>query len=91
MSNPQVIVLARIQNTGLRKTGRWIRPDGVNYVEDTESCSVAVALVWSRDLDDRVKAEDFAQREGYEVMVLDDTEDVLERAKANLLDSASTA
>ena len=78
--NEQIIVLARVENTGIKKTGRWIK-EGVNYYEETESAPEAKAMVYSRDLADLDRAEEFAADEGYEVFLLPDVEDVLDHAR----------
>ena len=80
-----VIVLARVENTGMRLTGRHIRPDGVNWIEETECCSVAKALVWSRDMSELASAKRYAKTEGYKVLVLPDTDNVLSVARATVL------
>lgn len=82
-----VIVLARLENTGLRTTGKLIRPDGVNWREETECCQVAKSMVWSSEMT-RARlgqAEAFAAKEGYKVLILPDTSDVLEVARKAIM------
>lgn len=76
----QVIVLARMENTGVRETGRLIRRD-CNYFPETEACMRPVSLVWSRDMSRLADAKVFARAEGFRVLVLDDTDDVLTVAR----------
>ena len=76
-----VIVLARMENTGTRETGRHIRPDGVNWIPETESCTVAKSLVFSSDMSRLPDAYLYGRVEGYTVLVLPDTTDVLQVAR----------
>jgi predicted TIM-barrel fold metal-dependent hydrolase len=66
------IVLARIENTALRYTGRLERYDGVNYRPIMEAAPEAKALIWLNNgtKDDVVNAEKFASKEGYTVILL---------------------
>ena len=63
-----MIILARMENTGLRKTGGVVERDR-NLFEEYEEISEPHALLWcKKELEhDREKALKFAALEGYEV------------------------
>jgi len=76
------IVLVRVTQTGWRKTGKLIRPDGVNWIEESEQAPKPEACNWGLLGESNLsKAKEFAKREGYKVLVMPDTEDVLEQAR----------
>jgi len=70
------IVLARLENTGTRKTGKLIRPDGVNWREELEVIPEPKALVWLNQGNemDLNRARDHANHEGYSVFTFPMTE-----------------
>ena len=79
-----VIVLTRVELTGRRQTDRMGMRD-CNWFPDWETEPVASALVYSRSLDELPAAREFADRNGYACTVMDDTEDVLPRAREGAL------
>lgn len=79
-----VIVLTRVELTGRRQTDRMVMRD-CNWFPDWETEPVASALVYSRSLDELPAAREFADRNGYACTVMDDTEDVLPRAREGAL------
>ena len=82
----KIIVIAWVElDGGIRTTGKYIRPDGVNYVEEIERCPKAFACVWSRKMEDLEKAEEYAKKQDRKVLILVDTEDVLDRARQIVL------
>ena len=87
----KVLVIAWVENTGVRNTGRLRRIDGYNWGAETEACPEAKACVWSRDLADRPRAEAHAAANGAMVLELEDTDDVLAVARATALKAATTA
>lgn len=81
------IVIAWVDKSGMRDTGRIERRDG-NWFPVWEPCWAAKALVFSRRMDEKQRAKDHAKSidsEFIRVLVLDDTDDILERAKATIL------
>jgi len=88
----KTIVLARTDMTGLRDTGQLERRDGVNWFPKFEPCPKASALVWLNEGTeaDEAQARDFAQREGYSVLIFPTSEpDPLGKARAAVLAKAS--
>lgn len=81
------IVLARIENTGLRDTGR-VEMKNANWFPVFETVPEAKALVYSSNVKELARAKEFAATEGYQVFVLPDTGDVLSVAKAKILKGA---
>ena len=80
----KTIVLARIEMTGVRETGRLVRFDGYNYRPETESTPEPNAMIWLNEgtESDEAKASAFAQREGYTVFTFSTCErEPLESAK----------
>lgn len=80
----RILVLARMEFTGVKFTGRYRKPDGVNYVPETETCWRPVALVWSSNLSDIGRGREFADKEGYKLLVLPNTSDVLDIARKQI-------
>lgn len=82
----QTIVLARNEMTGWRETDQFERRDG-NWYPVFEQCSRPVALVWlncgiEQDVE---KAQVFATREGYSVLLFPtDEKDPLASAKLEI-------
>lgn len=84
----QTIVLARIENTGLKFTGKFIRPDGVNWREDYKLTPEPKALIWLNEGNesDLEKAKKFAKEENYSVFTFPTTEkDPLGLAKKQIM------
>lgn len=75
------IVITWAERDGLEPTGRTVLRDGYHRPEHRAAWK-ARALVFSRNLSRRPQAEDYAKANGYAVRILDDTDDVLERARA---------
>ncbi len=69
---------------GARDTGRTVMRDGC-YRAVYEACQQARALVWSRDESMWPRGRDWATANGYTATVMDDTDDVLDRARAAVL------
>lgn len=78
---PKIILLARIETEKhfIGWTGRY------NDTPQFEERPRPVALVFSRDLSERARAEEFARREGYSVLTMPDTDDVLQKARQAIL------
>lgn len=92
MTTDKAIVLMWKENTGIRLTGRLIKRDG-NWFEETEACEKGYACVFSRDLKELGRAEDYAKGCGKDegkvrvrIVVMEDTEDILERARKMALE-----
>ncbi len=77
---PMVIVIAWTDMTGSEPTGRTVRRNGYDRPEFV-TCAAPHALVWSRDPADRAAGQAYAQANGYHLMVLEDTDEVLDRAR----------
>mgnify|MGYP001588983398 CR=1 FL=1 len=88
METKTCIILAWANNAGVRYTGRLIRPDGVNYVEETEYCQKGNAVVFSRSMGDLDRANNLARVNGYTVFILPDTDDGLSVARKMILEQA---
>lgn len=85
-----MIVLARIEETGLQPTGKYVKR-GVNYFPEMESCSEPHALMYAnKELPgDLRRAQKLAAEEGYEVIVYPKgTRRPLDKAKAYLAQKA---
>lgn len=87
----ETIVLAWVENTGLRDTGKVEQVDR-NWRPVFEVCSEAKACVFSSDLKDLDRAKEYVKHNeiaegiGYYVFVLPDTEDVLKVAREKVLE-----
>ena len=77
----QLIVLTRVDMDGIEPTGRHILRDS-NWIREHRPAPNPRAMVFSSRMDDIQRAGDFARKEGYDVLVMDDTDDVLDRARA---------
>jgi hypothetical protein len=75
------IVVTWAEPDGLEPTGRTVLRDGYHRNE-LRAVWKARALVYSRNMSLKPQAEDYAKACGYTVRVLDDTADVLSRARA---------
>ncbi len=64
---------------------KHIRPDGVNWIPETECCPEATALLFSSDLNDLDRAKEFAKTEDYTVYVMVDSDDVLTLARNKIM------
>jgi hypothetical protein len=84
----KILILAKVEMTSLRKTGKMVMRD-LNWFPVMEAAPEAKALVWSSDpaLWERGKA--WAKSEGYQPYLLDDTDDVLSKARSLALRSFS--
>lgn len=85
----KVIVLTKVEMTGLRETGRTVWRDA-NYFPEYEPAPEASALVWSRDAKSLEGAKAHAKKEGYVVRILDDSDDVLASARRAALQEYNT-
>ena len=84
----RMIVLARMEETGSRETGKYIKRDR-NYFPERESFSEPHALMYinKERKGDLAKAEAFAAKEGYHVVVYPPgTKKPLEKARAHIQD-----
>ena len=65
-STAKCIVVAWITDDGLHLTGKYVRPDGVNWTAEAESCPQARAVIWLNrgGLVDIQKAEAYAAEQG---------------------------
>lgn len=79
----QAIIMAWAGMDGVEPTGRNLMRDGYARPE-FRSALKPRAVVWSRDLEDRAAAERYAGQRGYHVYIMDDTKDVLERARTQV-------
>ena len=86
--NKTVIVLSWAENSGMRLTGKTVMRDS-NWFEETEACPKGFACVFSRDLTEFGRAIDYAKsmrqdtdKYNVSVSLMDDTSDVLDRARA---------
>jgi len=85
---PRIIVLARMEESGSRETGKFIQRDR-NYFPERESFSEPHSLMYiNRERKgDLAKAERLAAEEGYDVVVYPaGTKKPLEKAKALMLE-----
>lgn len=78
---PYVLVVSWTENTGIEPTGRMVWRDG-NQFPEMRACPEAKALVWSRSITDRASGESFARKINGTCRLMDDTDDVLEVARA---------
>ena len=84
------IVIAKVEMTGLRPTGRSVRFDGVNYRPQFEPAPEAKAAMWLRNGTDAdvEKAISANARDGWKVYTFDKSErDPLGKARAAALKS----
>jgi hypothetical protein len=90
--SPQIIILARAEQTALHPTGRWVRhPDGMNFRQELRAEWEAKACVWLNrgGAADVERARAFADREGYTVYTYPlRTIDALECAKSAVVKAA---
>lgn len=87
-TKPRMIVLARMEETGVRETGKYFKHDR-NYFPETKTFREPHALMYinKERKGDLRKAENFAAREGYQVIVYPaGTRKPLEKAKAHMVD-----
>jgi len=83
-SMKKIIVLAWVIVDGYQDTGRTIMRDGC-YRAVLEDAPKARAAVWSSDMARLADGRAHAEAEGYTVYVMDDTDDVLDLARARAL------
>lgn len=77
----QLIVLTRVEMDGMEPTGRYVMRDK-NWFPECKPARAARAMVFSSCMADIHRASAYASKEGYDVLVMDDTDDVLDRARA---------
>ena len=87
-AKPRIIVLARMEESELRKTGKYIQRDR-NYFPEMESVAEPHSLMYiNRERKgDLAKAERVAAAEGYDVLVYPaGTKKPLEKAKQHMVE-----
>ncbi len=85
MSPRQLVIIAWSSMDGSEPTGQTVWRDGCHRAV-FRTCKRASALCWSSDVADLSRAETYAALRGYTVMVLPDTDDVLDVARARAMD-----
>lgn len=79
-----LIVLARVEMSGVRTTGRMVKRD-LNWFQEAVAAPEAKALVYSSDMADLEKARAYAATEGWSCWVMPNTEGVLQKARERAL------
>lgn len=80
----KTIVLAKVEMSGLRETGKFVQRD-VNWHPEFEAAPEAKAMVWllKGNASDEVKANSFAETEGYSILTFPISEkDPIGKAKS---------
>lgn len=80
----KIVVYAHVLKDGIRETGRVIEQDR-NFFPEIECCLIGRACVWSVDPGDLESGRRYAEKEGGQCFLLDDTDDVLEVARRKVL------
>jgi hypothetical protein len=83
----KTIVLAKVEMTGLRETGKFVRRD-MNWFKEFEAAPEAKALVWllKGNESDEIKANTYAATEGYSVLTFPISEkDPIGKAKSIMM------
>ena len=80
------MILGRIENTGVRETGKLIRPDGVNWMPETEHCPEPKTINWTDNPELFPAGVQWAEENGWQVYIVDDTDDCLEQVRRKLME-----
>ena len=80
------IVWVKVEMTGLRKTGR-MRVHDKNWFPEMEACPEAKALHYSSDISRLTEARKQAAQDGWDCVLMVDSDDVLQRAREEALAS----
>ncbi len=90
----KAIVLLWVENTGILFTGNQVQRDN-NWFEETVACAKGYACVYSRRMDELTRANEYASqmrktdpdKYNVRVLIMDDTSDILDRARLLALNS----
>lgn len=80
------MILARIEMSATKTTNQLFLDDK-NWYMLVEAAPEVKALVWSSDPADFERGIAYAAREGYRPLLMDDTDDVLDRAKKQIMEN----
>jgi hypothetical protein len=84
----KIMLIGWVDDSGVELTGRHVWRDGV-LIPEFITAKAAKACVWSSDPNDFAAGQAFAEREGKQWTIMDDSEDVLNRYRQQLLENAN--